>query len=358
MNSLLRLVRSLRAAPGADLRRDPRQPRRATPTLEGLEERAVPSSTAIITSNFNGTPIAAGTNIWFNSVVKVSGLGSAPATLKMVNSSISFMANGLSYNLPVPDAVITFDPSATTATTTFSVAANEWVSTVPEGLGGNTFLDGVALPVPNGLPAGIKPVTWQGTFQSDTAGLSVNWQWAAAVYPASVASTFNSGYNALGVKPVDDNHASQYLNSDHAGTPENVVAQKPNMPGGATGGGGSNWTGSYSATASVHPTLNASVDTFSLAGTVFNGTSGGFVQGATITLTGTNSQGSITPMSMNTDMNGNYGFSDLQAGTYTLTETAAPPGFTIGTSPYFNILLNQGANQTGYNFTDFLVNGS
>jgi hypothetical protein len=68
----------------------------------------------------------------------------------------------------------------------------------------------------------------------------VQWQWAAAVY-----TTFRSNYNAIGVKPVDDNQASTYKNSDHAGTPEDFAAH---VIGGATGGGGSNYTGSYSGT--------------------------------------------------------------------------------------------------------------
>lgn len=67
-------------------------------------------------------------------------------------------------------------------------------------------------------------------------------QWGASVY-----TSFDTDYNALGVKPVDDNKASEYKNSDHAGTPENF---KPFVTGGATGGGGSNYTGSYSATGS------------------------------------------------------------------------------------------------------------
>jgi hypothetical protein len=53
-------------------------------------------------------------------------------------------------------------------------------------------------------------------------------------------------YTGLGVKPVDDNDASIYThNADHAGTPENF---KPYVIGGARGGGGSNYTGSYSGT--------------------------------------------------------------------------------------------------------------
>jgi hypothetical protein len=49
----------------------------------------------------------------------------------------------------------------------------------------------------------------------------------------------------VGAKPVDANNLSIYHNSDHAGTPENF---KNCVTGGARGGGGSNWTGSYSAT--------------------------------------------------------------------------------------------------------------
>jgi len=68
-------------------------------------------------------------------------------------------------------------------------------------------------------------------------------------------TSFDTDYNALGVKPVDDNKASQYQNSDHAGTPENF---KMFVIGGATGGGGSNYTGSYSATGSCALTLDGS----------------------------------------------------------------------------------------------------
>jgi hypothetical protein len=63
-----------------------------------------------------------------------------------------------------------------------------------------------------------------------------------------VYTNFSSNYNALGVKPTDDNDASIYHNSDHAGTPENF---KPFVIGGARGGGGSNYTGSYSGTGGI-----------------------------------------------------------------------------------------------------------
>jgi hypothetical protein len=148
------------------------------------------------------------------------------------------------FTLSVLDATVIFDPAATTATTTFS--GGMWVTRVPSsGLAGNTFLSALAYQVPGNLPGGINPVTWSGTISSDTPGVSVQWKWAAAVY-----TSFSSNYNALGVKPVDDNKASQYKNSDHAGTPENF---KSFVIGGARGGGGSNYTGSLSGTAAVGP---------------------------------------------------------------------------------------------------------
>jgi hypothetical protein len=198
-----------------------------------------------ITSNFNGTPIEAGDTIWFNSVLKVHGLHSDPVTIGF-SGSFFFTADGTSYVVPVPSAIVTFTPAVTVATTTF--CNGMWITTVPlSGLAGNVFLDGFALqaPTPDGFPSGIKDLTWQGTFFSVTPGLTVQWQWAAAVY-----RTFSPDYNALGVKPVDDNKASLYQNSDHAGTPENFKAF---VTGGATGGGGSNFTGSYSGTGSTVP---------------------------------------------------------------------------------------------------------
>jgi hypothetical protein len=47
--------------------------RQARPTLEVLEDRAVPSGFSAIQATFNATSIPAGDTIWFNSAVKVSG---------------------------------------------------------------------------------------------------------------------------------------------------------------------------------------------------------------------------------------------------------------------------------------------
>ena len=135
------------------------------------------------------------------------------------------------------------------------MAGGEWFTRVPPiataSSNPNAFLGGLAFQVPaGGFPGGINPVTWSGDF-SATGSKTIQWQWAAAVYP----STFGVGapptdtyYNSLGVKPIDGNQYNPYANSDHAGTPENF---KTTVVGGARGGGGSNFTGSYSATKSV-----------------------------------------------------------------------------------------------------------
>jgi hypothetical protein len=329
--------------------------------VELLEDRWVPSGFSSITSNFNGNAIPAGDTVWFSSVFKVSGLGSAAVNLLVTNQTISFTANGTPYSVAVPNAHITFSPSATSATTTFDAVNNVWDTTLPMSFSGNAFLGGVALPLANKLPGGINPVTWSGTFSSDTAGVKVNWQWAAAVY-----TQFGTDYNALDVKPVDDNHLSLYQNSDHAGTPE---AFRAFVTGGARGGGGSNFTGSYSATASIAPTLNVpppTQQTSSLSGFAINeNTKLGF-SGVTITLTGTDLNGNAVTLVTSTGADGSYSFTGLAAGTYTLTATiplgffdsgdfvgtvnGAPDGMRTMTAQLGFILLNPGDNGINYDF--------
>jgi len=198
-----------------------------------------------VTSNFNGTPLPAGSYLWFNAVVSVKGVNARSVELLFSNSSITFSVNHVPQTITVPDGQLIFSPNTTTATTTFNpnLGTNgTWVTNVPSsGNLGKDFIVGVAVPVPaGGWPGGINPVTWTGTYETNATGVTVQWQWATAVY-----TQFTTNYGNLGVKPVDSNTENVYPNSDHAGTPENY---KPYVIGGARGGGGSNWTGSYSAT--------------------------------------------------------------------------------------------------------------
>jgi hypothetical protein len=307
------------------VRRALRYPKPWRLNLERLDDRIVPT-VSVISSNFNGTKIAAGSTLWFNSVLKVSGLGSSPVTIHVDHATITSSA----FDIAVPDANITFSPMATVATTTFDAATNTWNTTVPTGLGGNTFLDGVALALPGGLSGGLNPVTWSANFTTDTPGVSLQWQWASAVY-----TSFSSDSNALNVKPVDANSASAYHNSDHAGTPE---AFKAFVVGGARGGGGSNFTGSYSATKAVFPDLTPPPSaSASISGYVYTAFSDDGVRqpgepglgGITIELTGFDADGNPISRTTVTNRDGSYSFTGLGAGTYTLT-VELPPWESVG----------------------------
>ncbi|MGH9502144.1 MAG: Ig-like domain repeat protein [Terriglobales bacterium] len=196
--------------------------------------------------------IAGGNYIWFNSAaVNVQGLPSnATAKLFVTNASIKFTANSTNYNLPVPNAVITFSPTATSASTSWDSINSRWQMLVPRSMvaGGSTvhtFLDGVTFPVPMNFPSGIQNATWSAAFATDTPGVTFQWQWAAAVYSSfSTIYSNASNNNILGVNPVD--------NSDSAGTPENY---KQFLTPGGSGGGAGNWTGFYVGTAGVVPTM-------------------------------------------------------------------------------------------------------
>jgi len=215
-----------------------------TALLAGLSFAASVPVTSSIVSNFNGTSIPGNDFVWFNSVINPS-FSSGPVTYFMTNSHISFG----SFDVSTANAEVTFSPSATTPTTTFDAGTNTWITVAPTSFAGNAFLNGLAFQVPSGgISGGLNPVTWTADFSTDTAGSSLQWQWGAAVY-----TSFSVDNNLLGVKPIDSNSSlfpsgSIFANADHAGTPENF---KNDVIGGARGGGGSNFTGSYSATGSV-----------------------------------------------------------------------------------------------------------
>ena len=173
--------------------------------------------------------------------------------MNLTNSTISFLEDGTQHQLAVPNAQIVFSPSASCSSTTFNAMTNTWTTTVPIKGDDEIFLTGLAWPVPiGGLRGGINPVNWVGTFSTNgTAGVSIQWKWGAAVY-----SKFTTDYNALAVKPGHQTACGQ-KNGDHAGTPEGVnnldQLWKQFVVGGARGGGGSNWTGSWSSTERVSP---------------------------------------------------------------------------------------------------------
>jgi hypothetical protein len=228
---------------------------RFRPAFDVLEERTVPSTVSSIVGNFNGSAIPAGDTVWFNSAFTASGLPKTGAvTIHVDNGAIDFSANGTPYHVAVPNGVIVLTPGATSAAASFDPNDNDWDVSAPTGGAGNVFMGGVAMPVTSSIPGGIKNVTWSASFWSDTAGVTVNWRWSAAVY-----QSFSTDNNALGVKPVDNNSLSAYKNGDHAGTPE---AYKSFDTAGALGGGGNNYTGNLTGATAVKPTLGDGASTY------------------------------------------------------------------------------------------------
>jgi hypothetical protein len=210
-----------------------------------------PPFTSSISGSFNSFNIPSGDTVWFSAVMTLTG--PAPAsdlTIKFVGQKLTFNEpGGASFVVSVPKAEVDFSTTATAATTVWSTSSSEWITTVPVNYhNGNVFLAGFAYHVgPSGIPGGTH-VTWSGRFVTPECLFQLNWQWGAAVYTQFAGTQSHQNYGSVGVKPVDDNQLSPYKNSDHAGTPESYTAY---LAQGGTGGGGSNYTGSYSATASV-----------------------------------------------------------------------------------------------------------
>jgi hypothetical protein len=167
---------------------------------------------------------------------------------------VDFTSGGTNFHVALPNAVIVLTPGATSAATSFDPTDSDWDVSAPTGGAGNVFMGGAGYPVTAGLPGGIKNVTWTASFWSDTANTNLNWKWEAAVY-----NTFAADPNNLNVKPVDNNKLSSYANNDHAGTPE---AMKTYVIAGATGGGGTNYTGNSSPGANVAASLGGGHETY------------------------------------------------------------------------------------------------
>jgi len=203
------------------------------------------TQTASSESNFNAQNIASGDVVWFQSVIQWTG--SSPKVLTHVHitgQTLTFVEpDGTTFTKNVSSSVVIYDPSATTATTVWNASAFRWDTTVPASYTGDVFAGGYAYFVGSGGLPGATKVTWKATFQTSETCLSVNWKWSAAVY-----TSFTTSNGKIGVKPVDSNSLSTYTNSDHAGTPENFKAY---LAAGARGGGGSNFTGSYSGTVGI-----------------------------------------------------------------------------------------------------------
>jgi hypothetical protein len=201
-------------------------------TIPAASEVISPTSWNKFNVPFGGPPVA-----WVHAQFKPTGVSiSTSSTVQF--TGVSFVLNGISY--PMPDGVVNFDPNAPfTSTTIFTGTPGTpsalWTTTInPNYISDENFFVGAAIPVDPAIAGGGK-ATIRFTTQTDDTDLSFSWQWSAAVYT---------------YWPLDWNQAmiqAYHGNGLHADTPTNTQVQKSLIQG-PRGGGGSNFTGSWSAT--------------------------------------------------------------------------------------------------------------
>jgi uncharacterized repeat protein (TIGR01451 family) len=147
-------------------------------------------------------------------------------------TAVTLLLDGKPY--PLPDGLVTFDPSASATVTKYNAVHKRWETTVnTDKLSNEIFFSGGAIPVDAAIAAGAKAtITYKIT--TEATDLSFSWQWSAAVY-----SSWPADWNMAGITP---DHGSY-----HAGAPQERSVQDLLLPG-PRGGGGSNFTGSWSST--------------------------------------------------------------------------------------------------------------
>ena len=145
----------------------------------------------------------------------------------------TFRLNGNSY--PMPDGLETFDPSAPATSTTAFDASTGWRTTInPTNISDENFFVGAAIPV-DATIAGGGNATIQFITESSIPNLAYSWQWSTAAY-----TYWPADWNDAGIQPYHGNGL-------HADTPTNTTVQHSLIQG-PRGGGGSNFTGSWSGT--------------------------------------------------------------------------------------------------------------
>ena len=197
--------------------------------------------------------------VWFNShLTALSGtIPTSTFQVFITGGKITFGPN----TLAVPDAVLTFSSTPTCASTSFNTALNRWETTIPlsdAGKADEIFATGLAYLIPSGFPQNVNNVTWSADISSSAPGIQVTWQYGASnwltsnkgtTFPGVSGMSFTPDYNGMEIDPAHNAPLcnTSYNSGDHAGAPE-FPGRGNVLTGGGSGGGGSNWTGSWSST--------------------------------------------------------------------------------------------------------------
>ncbi len=226
----------------------------AVVVLVALAIVSAEATTTTIDYNFNNGALGTGNTLWFTVNLNPPNLcvnnncGTSPAVTLYITGATITSGNTILNNVTLPNANITFDPTATVASTTYSSVNNSWTtvvpltSSIPNAMG---LAFAYAIPSPGILQNKIdNPITLAFNVSGNSAAtnFSYQWQWAAAQY---TNSTCFSNMDSVGALAVSGDR--------HSGTPMNCISTPPIQ--GGTGGGASNYTGSYSSTKTFKPDL-------------------------------------------------------------------------------------------------------
>jgi hypothetical protein len=193
-----------------------------------------PSGTAISGSpvSWNGFSAPAGSVVWINAHLDAKNVPTN--TITTVDfTGVTLVVNATSYALP--NGQVVFNPATSTPATAVN-ADGSWTTTVNPTFNNDIFFDGQGIPVDSNMENGghgNTGSTLSFSTNSNDSALQFQWQWGAAVY-----TSWPGNANA-NIEPV---HANL-----QAGAPQNTATEATLIQG-PRGGGGSNFTGSWSGT--------------------------------------------------------------------------------------------------------------
>lgn len=221
---------------------------------QAQDEASCTSSIRVLMNQYGTEQIPAGATIWFSGVLQgvlsaKNDLGTVPVRIDVRDAQITF--GKWPYTVKLPDSTIQLDPTATDPQRWW-VDRSAWSVTLSPSRLPEAFFDGAPFTAPEPfLPGDSGPMTWTATFTASRPGITLTWAWSAAVY-----SQFGPNGRLL-VKPlsapIGEPQPSRYQNDDPAGTPE---LYRQYVVAGAMGSGASQYTGTRSKSATVHPCVS------------------------------------------------------------------------------------------------------
>ena len=271
-------------------------------------------------TNFNSTPKApTPSSLWLNIHTKLANTNLVNNGDYLLYSGGTITLTGVSSTpavsgVVIPNGKIVADNTVVSPTTSYDMGSNTWVTKVPPGYSSSDiFISGAIITSSTGFTVGAgKASTITGSFFSNRPSFKQAWFYGIGAYQPPF------DYSAIG-------GAGQVVSVGggvQAGTP---IPEKAFLVAGGSGGGGSNFTGSYSSTDNymtcqqVGCSLGATIQKTDVS---CNGSGNG---SATVTITGgtapfaySNNGGVFL-----TTSNAVTVFSNLQPGTYPFTITDA-----------------------------------